>query len=161
MKKFIFTCGITGCGKSRYLKGKSPVVETDQLRKELLDDVNDLSQEKKIFGTAFGRILDYFKTYDVVYFDATMVENKHRTPFLTAIKTMIESRGEELEFQAIVFPADIEVSRKRILKDLKDGKNRANSIYLLEEQYQYYQEAMEAFENRTDFYLNQDNITYL
>jgi len=36
VKNLVVTLGITGCGKSTWLKEKSPVIETDDLRVELL-----------------------------------------------------------------------------------------------------------------------------
>ena len=41
MKNIVTTLGITGCGKSSWLKDKNSVVETDYLRVELLDDIDD------------------------------------------------------------------------------------------------------------------------
>jgi predicted kinase len=82
------TLGMTGAGKTTWLRDKSPVVETDDLRVELLDDISDDIQNGLIFGTAVKRISDLFDTHDTVYFGATLVNSKHRIPFLQSIKDM-------------------------------------------------------------------------
>jgi len=140
-KTFIFTLGIPGSGKSTYLADKHPVVSTDELRKELLKNVNDISKEKYIFDTAIKKIMKLFDDYDVVYFDATMVETKHRVAMLETIEDRMP-----VEFIAVVFPADIELSKQRIEKDLLDGVDRADVVDMLEEYMTYYAETMKLLE---------------
>ena len=68
MKNIVTTLGITGCGKSSWLKDKNPVVETDDLRVELLDDIDDYTEEGLIFSTAAKRMAKLFDTHDIVYY---------------------------------------------------------------------------------------------
>jgi predicted kinase len=88
MKNIVTTLGITGCGKSSWLKDKNSVVETDDLRVELLDDIDDYTQEGLIFSTAAKRMAKLFDTHDIVYSGATLVDSKYRLPFLQSIQDM-------------------------------------------------------------------------
>ena len=136
MKNLVVTLGITGCGKSRWLKNKSPVIETDDLRVELLDDISDsATQEGLIFGTAAKRISKLFDTHDTVYFGATLVNSKHRIPFLQSIKDMCKHK---FVIDVVIFPSIPELSKVRITRDLKNGvllfnllMSNMNNIYIL------------------------------
>jgi len=146
-KKLIFMIGIPGCGKSTYLKDMHPVVETDKLRKIHLGNVNDWSKERFIFDTAIGDILQQFELHDTVYLDSTMVESKHR-------ESMLEKIGGRLdvEFEAVVFPADMQLSIQRIESDLDVGKDRANPIDYIQEYYNHYIETINLIEGgQVDF----------
>lgn len=139
MKKLIFTLGIMGAGKSSYVKDKSPVVATDEIRKELFNDVDNISQEKFIFDTAIKRILEHFKNHDTVYLDATMVETKHRVAFLNEIIKNIP----EVELEAVVFTVDPKIAKERIQKDIDSNVDRASSVHLVDEYHEYFQETMD------------------
>jgi len=139
IKNLVITVGISGCGKSTWLKDKSPVVETDDIRKELLGDVSDISQEAPIFDTARKRIAKLFKTHDTVYFGATNVETKHRVPFLESIKDICK---HEFVIDVIIFDCDPKVSKKRVKRDLKKGLDRADSLNIIKEQYNQYLKAL-------------------
>ena len=60
MKNLVVTLGITGCGKSRWLKDKSPVIETDDLRIELLDDISDSVTQVLYLVQLPNEYLNYF-----------------------------------------------------------------------------------------------------
>ena len=150
MKNLVVTLGITGCGKSRWLKNKSPVIETDDLRVELLDDISDsATQEGLIFGTAAKRISKLFDTHDTVYFGATLVDGKHRIPFLQSIKDMCKHK---FVIDVVIFPGIPELSKERITRDLKNGVQRADSIQFIDEQYEQYLHTMSNFNKEKDFY---------
>ena len=150
MKNLVVTLGITGCGKSRWLKDKSPVIETDDLRVELLDDIsNSATQEGLIFGTAAKRISKLFDTHDTVYFGATLVDGKHRIPFLQSIKDMCKHK---FVIDVVIFPGIPELSKERITRDLKNGVQRADSIQFIDEQYEQYLHTMSNFNKEKDFY---------
>ena len=150
MKNLVVTLGITGCGKSRWLKNKSPVIETDDLRVELLDDISDsATKEGLIFGTAAKRISKLFDTHDTVYFGATLVDGKHRIPFLQSIKDMCKHK---FVIDVVIFPGIPELSKERITRDLKNGVQRANSIQFIDEQYEQYLHTMSNFNKEKDFY---------
>ena len=150
MKNLVVTLGITGCGKSRWLNNKSPVIETDDLRVELLDDISDsATQEGLIFGTAAKRISKLFDTHDTVYFGATLVDGKHRIPFLQSIKDMCKHK---FVIDVVIFPGIPELSKERITRDLKNGVQRADSIQFIDEQYEQYLHTMSNFNKEKDFY---------
>ena len=140
---------MTAAGKTTWLRDKSPVVETDDLRVELFNDVND-EQDAFIFDTAAKRISKLFDTHDTVYFGATLVDNKYRIPFLQSIKDMCK---HEFVIDMFIFPCTPEVSLKRITKDLKDGVERADSIQYIDEQYEQYLDALRSLRgDEKDFY---------
>ena len=150
VKCLTVTLGITGAGKTTWLRDKSPIVETDDLRVELLDNIDDYTQEALIFGTAAKRVSDLFDTHDIVYFGATLVNSKKRIPFLQSIKDMCK---HEFVIDVFVFPSNDKISKKRITKDLKEGVKRANSIYLIHRQYNQYLHTMSGvLDNERDFY---------
>ena len=151
MKNLVALLGITGCGKTYWLKDKSPVVETDDLRLELLNDIDDYTQDGLIFSTAAKRISDLFDSYNTVYFGATLVNSKKRIPFLQSIK---DTCKYSFVIDLIVFPSDPKVSKERIEKDLKAGMPRANSVHLIDKQYNQYLHTMKILESEKDFYRN-------
>ena len=150
MKNLVVTLGITGCGKSRWLKDKSPVIETDDLRIELLDDISDsVTQEGIIFGAAAKRISKLFDTHDTIFFGATLVDSKYRIPFLQSIKNMCKHK---FVIDVVIFPAIPKLSKERITRDLKNGVQRADSIQFIDEQYEQYLYTMNIFNEEKDFY---------
>ena len=150
MKNLVVTLGITGCGKSRWLKDKRPLIETDDLRVELLDDIsNSVTQEGIIFGTAANRISKLFDTHDTVYFGATLVDSKYRIPFLQSIKDMCKHK---FAIDVVIFPGIPELSKERIARDLKNGVQRADSIKFIDEQYGQYLHTTSIFNKEKDFY---------
>jgi len=149
VKCLTVTLGITGAGKTTWLRDKSPVVETDDLRVELLGNIDDYTQEGFIFESASKRISDLFDTHDTVYFGATLVNSKKRIPFLQSIKDMC---NHKFVIDVVVFPCDDKTSKKRITKDLKEGVNRANSVNLIHRQYNQYLHTMSILDDEKDFY---------
>ena len=144
------TLGMTAAGKTTWLRDKSPVVETDDLRVELLGNIDDYTQEAFIFGTAVKRISDLFDTHDTVYFGATLVDSKYRISFLQSIKDMCK---HDFVIDMFVFPCTPEVSMERITKDLKGGMPRADSVQFIDEQYEQYLDALKCLlGDEKDFY---------
>ena len=150
MKSLVVTLGITGCGKSLWFKDKGPVIETDSLRIELLDDISDsVTQEGLIFSTAAKRISKLFNMHDTVYFGATLVDSKYRIPFLQSIRDMCKHK---FAIDVVIFPGIPELSKERITRDLKNGVQRADSIQFIDAQYEQYLYTMNIFNNEKDFY---------
>ena len=149
MKTLVVTMGITGSGKSTWLKVQKniepnvPVVETDDLRVELLGDVDDITQEKLIFDTAAKRISELFNTHDKVLFGATLVDSRHRLSFLQSIKDICTLNFHNIGINMVIFPCDPKVSKERITRDLKAGVKRADSIQFIDEQFNQYSETMD------------------
>ena len=148
MKNLVVTLGMTGAGKTTWLRDKSPVIETDDLRVELLNDINN-EQDGFIFGTAAKAICILFDTNDTVYFGATLVNSKHRIPFLQSIKDMCKHK---FVIDVVIFPGIPELSKERITRDLKNGVQRADSIQFIDEQYEQYLHTMSNFNKEKDFY---------
>lgn len=94
MKKAILTvmCGLPGSGKSWYAENMSrsldiPVVSSDELRRELLGDVNDQSKNNTVFQEAFTRIDNYLREgKEDVIFDATNINEKKRRALVGTFK---------------------------------------------------------------------------
>ena len=149
MKNLVVTLGITGSGKSTWLNNKNPVVETDDLRIELLNNIDDISQERLIFNTAAKRISKLFGAYDTVYFGATLVDSKFRISFLQSIKNMCK---HEFVIDMVIFSCLPKVARERITKDLNDQKQRADSIKFIDDQYEQYLHTMKILDDEKYFY---------
>ena len=149
MKNLVVTLGITGCGKTRWLEDKSPVIETDDLRVELLDDISDEIQDGFIFRTAAKRVSKLFDTHDTVYFGATLVNSKHRIPFLQSIKDMCKHK---FVIDVVIFPGIPDLCKDRITNDLKNGVLRADSVKYVDKQYEEYLYTMSNFDKEKDFY---------
>ena len=149
MKNLVVTMGMTGSGKTTWLRDKSPVIETDDLRVELLNDISDYLQDGFIFRTAAKRVSELFDTHDTVYFGATLVDSKHRISFLQSIKDMC---NHEFVIDMFIFPCNNKLSKERVTKDLKDGVKRNNSIHLIDEQYTQYLHTMSILGDERDFY---------
>ena len=149
MKNLVVTMGMTGSGKTTWLRDKSPVIETDDLRVELLDDISDYLQDGFIFGTAAKRVSDLFDTHDTVYLGATLVDSKYRISFLQSIKDMC---SHKFVIDMFIFPCNDKKSKERIIKDLKDGVKRPDSIKFIDEQYAQYLHTMGILDDERDFY---------
>ena len=149
MKNLVVTLGITGCGKTWWLRDKSPVIETDDLRVELLDDISDEIQDGFIFRTAAKRVSGLCDTHDTVYFGATLVNSKHRIPFLQSIKDRCKHK---FVIDVVIFPCIPELSKERITNDLKHGVLRADSVKYVDKQYKDYLYTMSNFDKEKDFY---------
>ena len=148
MKNLVVTLGITGAGKTWWLRDKSPVIETDDLRVELLNDIND-EQDGFIFGTAAKRVSELFDTHDTVYFGATLVNSKHRIPFLQSIKDRCKHK---FVIDVVIFPGIPDICKDRITNDLKNGVLRADSVKYVDGQYEEYLYTMRNFDKEKDFY---------
>ena len=143
------TLGMTGAGKTTWLRDKSPVVETDDLRVELLHDIDDITQEGLILDTAVKRISQLFELTDTVYFGATLVDSKYRISFLQSIKNMCK---HEFVIDMVIFSCLPKAAKERITKDLKDQKQRADSIKFIDDQYEQYLHTMNILDDEKYFY---------
>ena len=52
----------------------------------------------------------------------------------------------------VIFPGIPELSKERIIRDLKNGVQRADSIKFIDEQYEQYLHTMSNFNKEKDFY---------
>jgi predicted kinase len=79
-------------GKSTYAKELSQkeeaiIVSSDEIRKELLGDINDQTQNQLVFEEVEKRIIAGLKKVNVIY-DATNLKKERRIAFLNKIKNI-------------------------------------------------------------------------
>ena len=95
MKSFLLLSAVAGCGKSTWSTMYSGrhrnvfIVSSDELRKELLGNYQDFSNEDYVWDTFFKRINEYAKQ-DLdeltVIADATNLKNKYRLNALEKVE---------------------------------------------------------------------------
>lgn len=119
-KKVYVLVGISGSGKSTYLKRfKSEyIVSPDILRRKLSTNVSDQSDNKYIWTLTKHLMRMKLNRYGKVILDATNVVKFSRVPFM--------SNFNDAKKIAIVFDVDVEDAIKRVTKDIENGVDRAN-----------------------------------
>ena len=125
--KFIIPIGISGSGKSKWIKTLTGhgfvVISPDEIRKELTGSISDQSRNKDVFPLAFQRSVDALNQGKNVIFDATNVVSDLRKKMLDYIKTNVK---KDFIAQAKIFDANPEISKERIKKDIEAGVDRSN-----------------------------------
>jgi len=125
--KFIIPIGISGSGKSHWIKSLEgqgfEVVSPDEIRRELTGSISDQTRNKDVFPIAFQRTIDFLNAGKSVIFDATNVGSYHRKQMLDTFKEKVS-----IEFDAFakVFDVDPEISKERIRKDIEGGVDRSD-----------------------------------
>jgi predicted kinase len=126
MAKLILPIGISGSGKS-YIYNKDykdcVQVSPDLIREELTGDISNQSKNKEVFKLAFERVDEYLNKGQNVFFDATNVNKGQRKNFTDKYK------DTDVEVIYVILPANIDLSWKRIRKDIRDNKNRSDVPY--------------------------------
>lgn len=119
----ILTVGIPSAGKSTWVKSQKgfEIVCPDEIRKELTGNISDQSQNARVWQIASERIIEALRNGKNAILDATNTTTKGRTQFLKNIPNDLIYQK-----QAIVFNVSPEDAKKRIKKDLEDGKDRSN-----------------------------------
>ena len=120
------TIGIPGSSKSTWAKSQKgfEIVCPDEIRKELTGTISDQSKNGEVWEVwkvAAQRVVEFLKDGKNVILDATNTTTKGRTQFLKNIPNDLIYQK-----QAIVFDVSPEDAKKRIKKDLEDGKDRSN-----------------------------------
>jgi predicted kinase len=151
MKTLYMTIGISGSGKSTYLKKHFKpeiVINPDAIRRELTGNVSNHTMEPVVWATATKRIIDSLNKNGEAVLDAIGVDAGKRKAFITAIKMVVK---DSLRTVAIVFPADPEISKQRIKKDLDGGIDRsAVPPEAVDKQYQKYVRGYSAIKQQFD-----------
>ena len=85
--KLIMMCGLPGSGKSTFAKSLAEkcdanIHSSDALREELLEDINDQTNNELVFQTLHQRIKDDLKNGKSCIYDACQVTYKSRMSFL-------------------------------------------------------------------------------
>ncbi len=128
------TVGISGAGKSEYLKQfkdseDTVIVCPDNIREELTGDISDQTQNAKVWYLAKQRTIDNLKSGKNVILDATNVDSKQRRSFIQGLPTT--------DLKAKLFPVDPKEAKRRIKKALERGEDRsAVPDAIVDKQYQ-------------------------
>ena len=141
MSKLILPIGISGSGKS-YIYNKDykdcVQVSPDLIREELTGDISNQSKNKEVFKLAFERVDEYLNKGQNVFFDATNVNKGQRKNFTD------KYIDTDVEVIYVILPANIDLSWKRIRKDIRDNKNRSDVPYFaLVRQKEQYDKSLE------------------
>ena len=142
MKKLYLPIGISGAGKSTYLKKHfkpEVIISPDDVRRELTGNVTDQSKDAQIWMYIVPqRINAALNTYGEAVLDATNTNSRDRTRFL-------KNFGNDVETTAILFGSNPEVSKARVKKDIDTGIDRsAVPDEIIDKQYR---DLMNGFEN--------------
>jgi len=125
--KFIIPVGISGSGKSRWIKSLEGqgyvVISPDDIRRELTGNISDQTRNKEVFPLAFQRTVDALNAGKNVIFDATNVTSFHRKQMLDYMKQNVDT---DFDAYAKIFDVDPEISKERIRKDIEAGVDRSN-----------------------------------
>ena len=149
MSRLILPIGISGSGKS-YIYNKDykdcVQVSPDLIREELTGDISNQTQNKEVFKLAFERVDEYLNKGMDVFFDATNVNKSQRKSFTD------KYIGTDVEVIYVILPADIDLSWKRIRKDIREQKNRSDVPYfaLVRQKEQY--------DNSLELGFNDENV---
>lgn len=126
MSNLVLPIGISGSGKS-YIYNRDykdyVQVSPDLIREELTGSISDQSKNKEVFKLAFERVDEYLNKGQDVFFDATNVNKTQRKNFTD------KYIGSDVNVIYVVLPADVDLSWKRIRKDIRDKKNRSDVPY--------------------------------
>lgn len=150
MSRLILPIGISGSGKS-YIYNKDykdcVQVSPDLIREELTGDISNQSKNKEVFKLAFERVDEYLNKGQDVFFDATNVNKSQRKNFTD------KYIGTDVNVIYVVLPADIDLSWKRIRKDIREKKNRSDVPYfaLVRQKEQY--------DNSLELGFNDENVS--
>ena len=140
--ELILPIGISGSGKSRLYKKEYSdykLVSPDEIRKFLTGNISDQSKNNEVFERV-DNLIDWCIKHDMnVFYDATNINKKYRRKFVNQFKDK-----DNVKIIYLVFPADVELSNKRIRKDMSDGVDRSDVPYeVLERQMKLYKETIE------------------
>ena len=126
MSNLVLPIGISGSGKS-YIYNRDYKdyiqVSPDLIREELTGSISDQSKNKEVFKLAFERVDEYLNKGQDVFFDATNVNKTQRKNFTD------KYIGSDVNVIYVVLPADVDLSWKRIRKDIREKKNRSDVPY--------------------------------
>jgi predicted kinase len=126
MSNLVLPIGISGSGKS-YIYNRDykdyVQVSPDLIREELTGSISDQSKNKEVFKLAYERVDEYLNKGQDVFFDATNVNKTQRKNFTD------KYIGSDVNVIYVILPADVDLSWKRIRKDIIEKKNRSDVPY--------------------------------
>jgi predicted kinase len=139
--KLVLLVGISLSGKSTWIKEhqhkwkKTVVVNFDAIREELTGNISDHSMEASVVRIGYQTIKNNLKNGKNVILDATNLYPKHRLLlYFYLIKRFVFFKG-----LAIIFPANLELSKNRMKKCIDNNINRSVvPDKVLERQFMWY-----------------------
>lgn len=141
--ELVMPIGVSGSGKSRLYKEKYSdykKVCPDDIRYDLTGDISDQSRNKDVFRIADQMIDKYVRSGENVFYDATNLNTKLRKRFTERYRGV-----ENVKITYVVLPADVELSHKRIQKDLENQVNRSKVSYeVLQRQMEMYKDSVDS-----------------
>ena len=120
-KKLYVTIGASGTGKSTYLKkhfSNEIIVNSDNIRRELLGSVNNQSNQDEIWNYIIDLMKINIIKYNKVVLDATNINKWLRIQFM--------SNFNNCKKIAIIFNGNVNTSVRRIKQDIANNIDRAN-----------------------------------
>ena len=130
-QEIIITVGISGCGKSTLYKKKYPdyvLLEADEIRRELLGDVSDQSQEEKVWSVYYDRLEEHLKNKDNLYLSATHLNTWSILRDLDFIKQFTDNDKVRVKILLFTVSENPKVCFKRVEDDLSNGIDRSKTI---------------------------------
>lgn len=119
---FIMTVGISGSGKSTWIKEQTSdpntlVINPDSIRKELTGNISDQTQNAKVWYITKQRVLEGLNSGKTVILDATNVDSRSRRDFIKDLPPSV--------LKAKIFNVDPEEAKRRVKKALESGEDRS------------------------------------
>ena len=138
MKKLILTVGISGSGKSTYIKSLNKedyiIVSPDNIRYFITGDISNQDKNKEVWEIVYDTIiLALNNDKKNVILDATNLKSKERKKLLNLLKIRVVK-----EFQpcAKVFNCFPDVAKLRVKNDILNNINRSKvSDEVIDKQY--------------------------
>jgi len=122
LQKFYMTVGLPGSGKSHYAASipNTVVHSSDSIRKELLGNDSDQTNQDLVFRTLYNRVLADLEAGKNVVYDATNIKYKRRMQFLQNVRAL-KNRDISVEciFTAVPYNLCLEnnASRERTVPE--------------------------------------------
>ena len=121
--RIIVPIGISGSGKSRLYKMRYSdltLVSPDLIRKEMTGNISDQSKNHEVFQEVDRRIKELVAKDESFFYDATNLNPDLRKKFVN------KYRGKaNVEIIYVIMPADLDLSRQRILEDINNKVDRS------------------------------------
>ena len=126
--KIVITCGVSGCGKTTYLRKNYPsyaLVCPDDLRKTLTGDISDQSKNDLVWKNIYDLIAKLSKAKKDFAVSATNLTWKGLKQILDNIFI-----SDELECEILLFKdsENWQLCRNRVAEDIKNGVDRSNTV---------------------------------
>ena len=119
-KKVYLMVGISGSGKSRYLKDVDPkyIISPDELRREISGDVSSQVDNSVVWGMVRDLMRLKLEKYGKVYLDAVNVVKFSRVPLM--------AKFNDARKIAVIFDVDPNIAIDRVHKDIENDVDRSN-----------------------------------